>query len=260
MRLLTLVPVAGIAAAVAFSSTAASASDFSLPSVTIANPTCTVFDDICSLQAGPVATSSGTFSIDMASPALSLPAPITSPSPGVCWPMLGSATLTFTASPDTLVLKPSGGDTLCFTQPLNPLQSSTPWPVKLTMSVDGAKSSGLYQGATGTGSIDGTWTTSAPCDSIAGNCAFSGDPSIVICRSDSSDCGISGEPINAFVLSSVSIADLQLQCTVDCSPGGGSEPPSPGQTPELDSLTLFGSALLSAAAYAGLRRRAARRG
>jgi hypothetical protein len=71
-------------------------------------------------------------------------------------------------------------------------------------------------------------------------------------------CGFSGE-FETVTLTVVSIPNLTLSsgggCVVNCGGGGGG---GLGATPELDSLTLFGSALIGLAGYVGLRRRARR--
>jgi hypothetical protein len=91
---------------------------------------------------------------------------------------------------------------------------------------------GNYAGATGSGTFSGTYTAD----------------SLLFLDSQ-------------MTFSSYSLAVTLPVTTCDpldptCSGSGGG--PGVGSTPELDSLTLFGSALLSLGAYAALRRRARR--
>jgi hypothetical protein len=164
-------------------------------------------------------------------------------------------TLNFGSSADRLALVagPTGTSTLCYTQPVDsagaPSPLAGPWPLRLTFTVDPTASTGIYAGATGSGSIDGTWSTTAACSDADGNPV--------------QNCGLSGEPLAAFTLNGVSIPDLDIGngggCIVGCGGGGGGGGgPIPSATPELESMSLFGSGLARLGGYILLRRRARR--
>jgi hypothetical protein len=73
-------------------------------------------------------------------------------------------------------------------------------------------------------------------------------------------CGLTGEPLAGFTLDGVSIPDLDIPgggggCTIGCGGGGGGGP-IPNETPELDSVALFATGLVSLGGYVALRRRA----
>jgi hypothetical protein len=229
-------------------SVAGAAGPFALPTVTLATPGCAIFDADCSLSAGPVATSFGTFSMAAQGDlnAVTLP----DSGNGWCMPLSGGMSLTFgSGTTDRLVLV---GSTLCYTQPADsagaPQPAGGPWPLQLTFTVDPAASTGAYVGATGSGSIDGIWSTTVGCVDGDGNAVQL--------------CGLSGEQLAAFTFNSVSIPNLDIPgggnggCTVNCGPGGGGQ--IPGETPELGSVALLGSGLSGLAGYALLRRRARR--
>jgi hypothetical protein len=237
----------------ALPSVARAAAPFALPTVTLATPQCAIFDADCSLSAAPLTTGFGTFSMTAQGDLNGVQPP--SSGNGWCMPLSGTVTLSFGSSADRLALvaNPTGA-TLCYTQPADPAGApsplSGPWPLRLTFTVDPVASTGLYAGATGSGSIEGTWSTMAACSDADGN------PVQL--------CGLSGEPLAAFTLNSVSIPDLELGngggggCVVNCGPGGGGGGQIPGATPELGSVSLFASGLASVGGYILLRRRARR--
>jgi hypothetical protein len=223
------------------------AGPFALPVVSLDSPTCAIFDAACTLTSGPVSTSFGTFRLNvLGDPGGSVPP---ASGNGWCMPLSGSSTLTFGSSTDQLAL---AGGTLCYTQPTDsagaPSPPQGPWPLQLTFVVDPLASTGIYAGATGTGAIDGTWTTSVSCKDSSGNPIMS--------------CGLSGEALANFTLASVSLPELTIPgggggCTVGCGGGGGGGGGGiPDATPELDSVTMFASGLVGLGGYVLLRRRA----
>jgi hypothetical protein len=234
-------------------SVAFAAGPFALPTVPLATPQCGIFDADCSLSVAQLSTAFGSFSMTAQGDLNGvLPAPAAN---GWCMPLTGTMALTFGSSADRLVLAANpASNTLCYTQAADaagaPSPLSGPWPLRLTFAVDPVASTGLYAGAHGSGSLDGTWSTTVPCSDADGNPVQT--------------CGLSGEPLAAFTLQSVSIPDLEIVtggggggggCVVSCGPGGGT---IPGATPELDSVALFGSGLASLGGYLLLRRRARR--
>jgi len=106
---------------------------------------------------------------------------------------------------------------VCFPTDLS-IESGT-----VTIPFTVASSSGDYAGATGTGNINGEFSGS-----------LGGGSTLTVNGINSSDFNVP--------TSTGGSGDV----------GGG---PSPGATPELDSLTLFGSALLGLAGYMSLKRR-----
>jgi hypothetical protein len=233
-------------------SVANAAAPFALPTITLATPECAIFDANCSLSAAPLATAFGTFSM-AAQGDLNGVQPAATAN-GWCMPLTGTMTLNFGSSADRLALvaSPTGTNTLCYTQPVDssgaPVPPAGPWPLRLTFMVDPTASTGIYAGATGNGSIEGTWTTTAACTDADGNPV--------------QNCGLSGEPLAAFTLQGVSIPDLDIGsgggCIVGCGPGGGGGGPIPSATPELESVSLFASGLAGLGGYLMLRRRARR--
>ncbi len=248
MRALHLIaPLLAVLAVVLSPALAGAAGPFALPTVTLSTPGCAIFDSDCSLSAGPLSTAFGTFSMAVQGDLNAVQPP--SSGNGWCMPLNGSMALTFGSSTDRLVL---AGTTLCYTQPADsagaPLPAAGPWPLQLGFTVDSAASTGAYVGATGSGTIDGIWSTTVACVDGDGNAI--------------QQCGLSGEQLGAFTLNSVSIPNLDIGgnggCTINCGGGGGGGGGGqiPGATPELDSIALFGSGLSGLAGYVLLRRRA----
>jgi len=158
-------------------SVAGAAGPFALPNVTLSAPACGIFDADCSLSSGPLATSFGTFNL-AAQGDLNAIEPAAGAN-GWCMPLSGTAALTFGSSSDRLALT---GASLCYTQPTDsagaPAPVSGPWPLRMTFAVDPAASTGIYLGATGDGTLDGTWSTAVSCTDGDGNpilqCGLSG--------------------------------------------------------------------------------------
>jgi hypothetical protein len=257
MHRLGVLRVSLVLLAFGFSATAASAgspTSFQLPAVQVPSPGCESFPSGCHVQAGPVTTSFGTFTINETGDVTRQDLVFGPPLDKDCFAVSGTTMLDF-GSGDTLALRSSASDTLCLTQNVDsngvPSPQAGPWPLVVTLSVDGAASTGIYAGASGRGSLEGSWIVNP------------NDPNNPFpkCVDDTGQpvafCGFSGETL-VFTLNTVSIPDLQTVgggggCTVNCGGGG------PGATPELDSIFLFGSALFSLGGYAVLRRRASRR-
>lgn len=227
----------------------AAAMDFTLPSITVASPGCGIFDASCAAAVGTTSTSFGTFtSTEQGDTTTETPTP---DGRGICMSLSGTATLESSNGVDILALTSNAAsDTLCYTQPLGTdgltdPHAPGPWPLALTVSVDPHTSQGIYAGATGKGGITGSWTTTETCD-----------------PSTASLCGFSGGSLAVLTLTMVSIPNLTVvpPCTSDCGTGTGGGGPNPGATPELDSLLLFTTGLLSLGGYVAVRRRAGNRG
>jgi hypothetical protein len=231
--------------------TAASAStvSFPLPSVPVPAPGCEFLADFTCAVAASGPTSFGSFTIDetgdMNNPSsLDLGVPLNR----TCYPLTGTAKLDLGGGDSLGLTSSAATDTICISQSVDPQGAGVPplgpWPLSLTLAVDPNASTGIYAGATGTATVNGTWLPTSSC----------GTPDAPI-----HGCGFSGEEL-AFTLTDVSIDNLTLvgggPCLTDCGGGGG---PGPGATPELDSLTLMGSGLAGLAAYLTVRMRARRR-
>jgi hypothetical protein len=230
--------------AIALSVTSASASLFRADFSGAVNPNagCGVFDLQCTLALnGMLSSPTGQFSIVADADVNQV---IPSADNEYCLALTATVHLTFGGGRDVLVLvaRPAT-DRLCAAEPIDPstglpLSPTGPWPLLLSATVDPLNSTGMYFGATGTGALHGTWLPADP----------------TFCP----DCTLHlSEPLN-ITLTHAAIPDLTLipsgePCLIDCGPGPG---PSPDATPELGSLALFGSALVSFGGYVALRRRA----
>ena len=163
---------------------------------------------------------------------------------GYCYPFLSpSATrLTFNTGLDVLRLSSdtSAPDAVCITRdaPMPGATAAGPFALQLRVTVDGTTSQGMYKDATGSGTLVGTWNVDPPSACVDAN------------GQAVANCGLSGETLK-LSLGKVVLTQLSLKSQ---DPGAGTGGVTPGATPELDSLILFGVGILGVGVVLNRRR------